>query len=82
VGLYEYEDERDREEAEALERAQTVILEIARREQPESLAELRDLIERDAPPDIDPALLRLGLWSLLSDNRLELTADRALRVAS
>jgi hypothetical protein len=81
MGVYEYDDEHDREDAEGLLRAETLILEVANRRQPNSLSDLRHWLDRDVPAEIDRALLRAALWSLLNDNRLELTSDRALRVA-
>jgi hypothetical protein len=69
------------DDAEALSRAETFILEVANRHHPSSLSELRDLLDREAPPEIDHGLLRAALWSLLNPNRLELAPDRTLHVA-
>jgi hypothetical protein len=81
MGAYEYNDEHDREDAEALSRAEELILDVATRHHPNSLGELRGLLVRDAPANMEPALLRAALWSLLNESRLELTSDRALRIA-
>jgi len=80
MGVDEYETE-DREDAEALSRAEAFILGVAREHHPESLGELRALLEQRPPEELNRALLRAALWSLLNENRLELTSDRTLRVA-
>jgi hypothetical protein len=78
---YEHESVEDREDAEALARAETFILEVARAHEPRSLSELRESLDEAEPPEqVDGALLRAALWALLNENRLELTPDRALRV--
>jgi hypothetical protein len=72
--------DEDRHDAEALARAEKLILELATDRGPRSLSELRDLLDREAGGE-DRALLRVALWSLLNENRLELASDRTLRVA-
>jgi hypothetical protein len=81
VGIYDHYDEADRQEAEALERAEGFILRVAEHRNPVSLSELRRWLEEDAPQGLERSVLRLALWSLLNENRLELTPDRELRVS-
>jgi hypothetical protein len=81
MSTYEHEHDQDRQDAEALARAETLILEVATRHHPDSLSSLRNWVEHDAPAETDRALLRAALWSLLNERRLELTSERALRVA-
>jgi hypothetical protein len=79
---FEYESDLDREDADRLQAAETLILRIATEHRPQSLGELRTLLDANESPEIgDSALRRAALWSLLSQNRLELTSDRALHVA-
>jgi hypothetical protein len=81
MGHYEHESVDDREDAEALTRAEDLILAVASEHQPKSLSELRALVREHAQEGVDSAHLRVALWSLLNRSRLELTSDRSLRVA-
>jgi hypothetical protein len=69
------------EDADALSNAEAFILDVAHRYHPSSLSELRELLERESDGEIEHGLLRAALWSLLNQNRLELTPDRTLHVA-
>lgn len=81
MGDYEHENDDDRSDAAALAQAEKLILELATQHHPNSLSALRVLLDQEAPAETDRALLRVALWSLLNQNRLELASDRTLRVA-
>lgn len=78
----EYENDQelaeDAVDAEALARVEGFILEIAKRYHPESLSQLRTLL--DQHPIEEPELLRTALWSLLNQDLLVLSTDRRLHV--
>lgn len=79
---HEYENDQelaeDAVDAEALARVEGFILEIANRYHPESLSQLRTLL--DQHPIEEPELLRTALWSLLNQDLLVLSNDRRLHV--
>jgi hypothetical protein len=67
-------------EAEALREAEEFVLHVARERHPSSLSELRTRVIEENEGHVDWSLLRVALWSLLNEHRLELTSDRKLRV--
>jgi hypothetical protein len=66
-------------EAESLARTERRILNLARKEQPQSLQELRERLAR-SDVSVDVRLVNLAIFQLLNSHRLSLSADRRLRV--
>lgn len=67
---------------ETIAAAEKLVLEVFRARNPESLQDLRRaLAETELPPGVDRSLLRVAIWRLLNNNRLQLSDDRRLAAA-
>ena len=66
-------------DAESLARTERRILNLARKEQPQSLQELRERLAR-SDVSVDVRLVNLAIFQLLNSHRLSLSADRRLRI--
>jgi hypothetical protein len=87
MGDYEREladvEAQEAEDANALTQAEELILRVAREHEEEtrSLGDLRNwLAHAEIPDDVRP-FIRVALWSLLNENKLELTPQRELRIS-
>jgi hypothetical protein len=73
---------QEEEDARAIDEAETLVLRIATDRHPESLQQLRELLDETDVGDVDRQLIRVAIWRLLNADRLQLTDDRRLQVTA
>jgi hypothetical protein len=73
---------QEEEDARAIGQAEALVLRIATERHPESLQQLRHLLDEADIGDVDRQLIRVAIWRLLNADRLQLTDDRRLQVAA
>jgi hypothetical protein len=80
VGERNETGEQEMPDAKALAKTERAILTFARREQPQSLQDLRTALA-ESSLGVDKQFVNLAILELLNTGRLDLSADRRLHVS-